>query len=326
METQLSLNHLEDLREFRKHKHLLLSDRKPHGHVYQIAKRKITKAIDYMLLFASDKKVLSIKTGRKFKFKIAFITLTLPSKQCHPDNEIKRKCLNSFLIELQKYEKVDKFIWRAEKQKNGSIHFHIIIDKFVHWNQIRNRWNRIVNKLGYVDRYRENMKEFYKNGFQVRNELVQNWSETKQRSAYKRNLETGFNNPNSSDIHSIQKIHNLAHYFVKYLTDNEKFEQVKAIQGEETFKESGRIWGASRNLQNIKGASIILDTELEKELENVISNTKCKVYDSDYYSVFYIDFQQLIAAGGRTIFEAFAGYLVNEFDFNYQTNLCDILS
>jgi hypothetical protein len=61
--------HGDSLKEFRRHAHLLDSTRSPEGKVSKLAKRKITKAIDYLLLFASDKTVTSIKTGRKFSFK-----------------------------------------------------------------------------------------------------------------------------------------------------------------------------------------------------------------------------------------------------------------
>jgi len=305
--------------EFRKHEHLLEYSRTANGAVSATAKRKIVKAIDYLLLFASDKKIEMSPSGRKFSFKIAFITLTLPSQQVHDDNEIKRKCLNSFLIELQKYEKVKNYVWRAEKQKNGNIHFHIIVDKFIHWNTIRNRWNRIINKLGYVDQYRENMLDFYKNGFAVRNELVKAWSETKQRASYKRNLETGFHNPNSTDIHSIKKIHNIQHYFIKYMTKNPGAPEDETINTNDYEQQKGRIWGSSQNLQNIKGAQIVLDNELETELSDIITNTNCKFYHSDYFSVFNINFPDLQTVGNARIFKEFSNYLVTEFNYHYQT-------
>lgn len=311
----------DNSQEYRKHEHLLKSNRSANGQVSSIAKRKIVKAIDYLLLFASDKVVRSVATGRQFSFKIAFITLTLPSKQIHGDNEIKRKCLNSFLIELQKYEGVKNYIWRAEKQKNGSIHFHIIIDKFVHWNQVRNRWNRIVNKLGYVDRYRDNMKMFYKDGFKVRNELLQNWSETNQRKAYNRNLATGFNNPNSTDIHSIQKIHNIKNYFIKYMTKNPGDKAAQNQDENEMEVQKGRIWGSSSNLQNIKGLQLVLDNELETELDAIIDQTNCEIYESTYFSVFYLSFPSLRLSGRENLFKAFTKYLVDEFDFNYQSSI-----
>lgn len=309
----------QSIKANRTHEHLLDSSRTAEGNVSKTAKRKITKAIDYLLLFASDKKVTSVKTGRSFSFKIAFITLTLPSKQVHDDNEIKRKCLNSMLIELQKYEKVKNYVWRAEKQKNGNIHFHIIIDKFVHWNNLRNRWNRIINKLGYVDRYQESMKAFFKDGFKVREDLKSSWDETKQRKAYARNIQTDFNNPNSSDIHSIRKVHNLQHYFIKYLTTNDKPKPNETKEEINFAKQKGRIWGSSKNLQNIKGARMVVDNELETELRQIIDQTKCKAYHSDYFSVFYLDFQNLQFRDNHRIFDTFARYLVDEFGYHYQS-------
>lgn len=307
-----------EIKKTKTYDHLLDSTRSAEGNISKVAKRKITKAIDYLLLFASDKSVHSLKTGRAFNFKIAFITLTLPSKQIHSDNEIKRKCLNSFLIELQRFYNVKRYVWRAELQKNGNIHFHIIVDKYIPWNELRNRWNRIINKLGYVDRYRDQMREFYKDGFQVREDLTDNWSELKQYRAYQANLKTDFSNPNSSDIHSIQKIRNLTSYFVKYLTKNETLEPDQSQQQNAKKSQKGRVWGASRELQNITGAKIVLDSELESELSNIINHSACKVYNADYFSVFYINFTRLRLGKSSQIFKLFTDYLISEFDYNYQ--------
>ena len=304
--------------EMYKYQHLLESNRTADGKVSTIAQRKIKKAIDYLLLFASDQKILSQRTGRKFNFKIAFITLTLPSKQIHTDNEIKRECLNQFIIELQKYHQVKNYVWRAEQQKNGNIHFHIITDKFIHWNDVRNRWNRIVNKLGYVDRYREAMKKFYKDGFKVRENLLKSWSKERQYFAYKRNLETDYHSPNSTDIHSIKKIRNLQSYFVKYMTKNEPQEDDKTETKTTNRKQQGRVWGSSNNLQNLKGAQIVMDSELQEELNTILDNSNCKAYVGDYFTCYYINFKELNHYGNNRLFNTFANYLVKEFDYSVQ--------
>jgi len=305
----------------KKYEHLLEYSRTANGGVSSTAKKKITKAIDYLLLFASDKKIMMVKSGRSFTFKIAFITLTLPSTQKHDDNEIKRKCLNSFLIELQKYENVKNYVWRAEKQKNGNIHFHIIIDKFVHWNTIRNRWNRIINKLGYVDEYRNNLKEFYKNGFRLREDLINNWPEHKQRAAYKRNTETDYHNPNSTDIHSIKKIRNIQHYFVKYMTKTDGPQPSQTTNKNDFETQTGRIWGSSAKLQNIRGAQIVLDNEMEEELSGIIASSSCKFYHADYFSVFHVNISDCSRSGSARIFQKFSQYLIKEFDFHLQAEL-----
>jgi len=142
------------------------------GVISKTAKQKVFRAIDYLLYNAKPKSAYNSFNGKLFKFSIAFITLTLSSKQIHSDNVIKNKLLNQFLIELYYKFKVSNYVWRAEKQANGSIHFHILINKFIPWSEIRNCWNRIQNKLGYVDRYRDEMKKFHEGGFKVRNDLL----------------------------------------------------------------------------------------------------------------------------------------------------------
>ena len=289
--------------------HLLQSKRTAQGKVSKVAKRKMSKSIDYLLLLANEKYIEPYMTGKAFNFKVAFITLTLPSAQIHEDNEIKRKCLNSFIIEIQKRYKVKNYVWRAELQQNGNIHFHLLIDKFIHWNEIRNRWNRIINKLGYVDRYREKMKEFFKSGFQIRTDLEKNWSIEKQKASYKRNKLTDFTNPNSTDIHSLKKIRNIKLYLTKYLTKNPGTSEQITDNEDNTRQQNGRIWGASNNLQNLKGCQIQLDSELEQELSKVVNQSGCFSINDTYYSVHYISMSDILKFGGHRLFKVFADYI-----------------
>ena len=164
-----------------------LKRNKPEGVISEKAKKRINKSISWLLLSATNKKVYQKNTGKYFNFKMAFVTLTLASKQIHSDNEIKSQLLNQFLIEAKKKWKVSNYIWRAEAQKNGNIHFHLIVDKFIPYWELKKTWNRIQNKLGYVDRFCEKNKS---------------------------------TDPNSTDIHSIKKIKNIKAYFSKYFSKN----------------------------------------------------------------------------------------------------------
>lgn len=119
------------------------------------------------------------------KIQNTFITLTLPYKQFHDDKVIKRKCLTPFIAELKKFHNVRYFIWRAEPQENGNIHFHILVDRFVSWQDVRCRWNRIVGKLEYLDAFEQ---------------------------------KHGHRNPNSTDIHGLKGINQISSYIVKYMT------------------------------------------------------------------------------------------------------------
>jgi len=126
---------------------------------------------------------------------IALITLTLSAPQSHTDLFIKRHFLNSFLIFLKTKHKVVNYIWRAEPQENGNIHFHIVVDAFVEWRLIRDEWNEIQARHGYIDKF-----------------------EAKH----------GHRHPNSTDIHKPEDIKNMGAYICKYIS---KAGNYRAIQG-----------------------------------------------------------------------------------------------
>jgi len=297
------------------------SSRSAEGKVSKIARRKISKATDYLLLQARPQTQLNRISGKHVKFRIAFITLTLPSLQIHSDNEIKSKCLNSFLLELKKFYQVRNYIWRAEKQANGNLHFHVITDKFVPWSEIRDRWNRIVNKLGYVDRYREEMIKFHSEGFKVRNELLKTWEYKAQVKAYQTGKANDFSNPNSTDIHSVGKIGNIKAYISKYMTKNDTTEKECKNGTSEHQKQIGRIWGCNFELSNITGAQLIIDSEISAELEKAVKNSHCQKYEDSWFTVYYIDFESLPKFGAGKLFEYFCSYLIEKFNFNYQLKI-----
>jgi len=186
--------------------------------------------------------ILALKHGSKGKRQATFVTLTLPCKQLHDDNFIKREMLNHFLITAKRKYDVKNLFWRAEAQKNDNIHFHILFDNFVEWNMIRGHWNAILHKYGYIDLYRNNQKNFHKLGFTVREELLPKWSKEKQEKAYKYGVKSNWNNPNTTDIHGLYKVKNIASYICKYMTKSD--ETARSI--------SGRIWGATTELKKYK--------------------------------------------------------------------------
>jgi hypothetical protein len=307
--------------EQKKFDHLLKSDRKAHGNVSVIARRKIARAVDYLLLLTSDKSVYAQTTGRLFSMKVAFITLTLPSSQVHPDNEIKSKCLNQFLIELKKRHRVTRYVWRAEKQKNGNLHFHIVVDKFIPYQQIRDIWNRICEKLGYVSRYRDEMKEWHKGGFRIRRDLLAKWDYKSQVRAYKSGLVNDWNSPNSTDIHSIRKIINLKAYIVKYMSKNEIVNRETGEIDTVLADQEGRIWGCSQELSNITGAQVVAGSDVTGEILKLRSAADVRMYHDPYFDVYYISINQLSNKGCGTLFKSFAEYLLNTFSFSISQSL-----
>jgi len=274
------------------------------------SRRKISKSVDYLLLFAQGGKLPNSLHGKLLKFKISFITLTLPSQQCHTDNEIKNKCLNQFIIELKRFYHVKNYIWRAEKQQNGNIHFHILTDKFIPWSEIRDRWNRIIEKLGYVSKYRDNLKKFHSGGFQVRQDLLKFWSLESQKKAYMNGIKNNWNNPNSTDIHSLKNINNAKKYLISYIT---KEEQNKGLKN--------RVWGCNYELSNLKGDIEICDNEIKNEIDKLFKDLTIHRYISDHFSVLYFNNLSFLYKNYNLLFQLFSNYLIKTFNFNVLPSL-----
>lgn len=293
-----------------KFRHLVESDKKHNGKVSIHARRKVSKAIEYLLFMANDKYLPDTAHGQCYKFKLAFITLTLPSSQCHSDKVIKDKLLNQFLVELRYYNNVNNYVWRAEKQANGNIHFHILVDRFVPWSELRDRWNRIANKLGYVDRYRDEMRKFHEGGFKVRSDLLKNWEYKNQVRAYKAGKANDWNSPNSTDIHSLQRIHRVKEYVLKYCTKDERDGSV-----------DGRMWGCNFELSDIPGGHSIAHDSLKSEVARIAAKYPQFRYDGDYFTVLHVSIQEVYDLKCTELYKVFCQFMLERFNFNVQTRI-----
>lgn len=154
------------------------------GTISDKAQRKLRLISEGWLLSIQEaKKAKKAHTGKKKNY-ITFVTLTLSAKQAHDDNEIKRELLNEFIITAKRKFGVQEYVWRAESQKNGNIHFHLFLDKYIHWNFLRVAWNGIQEKLGYISEF----------------ERI-----------------NGHRNPNSTDIERIKSPKGATIYITKYI-------------------------------------------------------------------------------------------------------------
>jgi hypothetical protein len=253
-------------------------DNSHHGIISKIAAKKITRAIDYLVYIAKPKELPNTLHGKGFKFKLNFITLTLSSVQIHSDSDIMNEIFQPFLNTLRQKFKVNNYVWRAEKQANGNIHYHICTDKFIHWNEIRNSWNKHQQKLGYVSRYRDEMHAFHINGINYRLDLLKVWPLVKQEKAYIEGVKHDWDNPNSSDVHSLKHVNNIRAYFIKYMTKSGQSSNIE-----------GRLWGCSVNLSKLVGGQTELCAEIEDEVLKLINSKKAHFYKKDFYSCLFFE-------------------------------------
>lgn len=279
-------------------------DNNHHNRISPIALKKIKSAIDYLVYLAQPKHLPHTMHGRDFKFKVSFITLTLSSAQVHDDITIKTNILEPMLNCLRQKHKVKSYLWRAERQANGNIHFHIVCDQFIPWAELRNDWNKYQQNLGYVTRYREAQRAWHAEGFRFRQEMGHKWFLSDQYKAWLKGVRSDWASPNSSDIHSLKNVKNIKNYFVKYLT-NQPTTETDYINGlalkKEVTKETqlqgedikGRLWGCSENLSNLKGARIEFHSDFPEDLNRVFQDKRFHKHHGDYFSVIFYTPDQL---------------------------------
>jgi len=128
-----------------------LSKSKVREKVSKKTQQRIRRCINFIVDTTELKHLWSEKDKKFYWYKLGFLTLTLPAKQFHTDNFITSKCLKTFLDNLRKTYGLKNYFWRAESQKNGNIHYHIILDKYIHWEQLRTLWNKVLNSHGYIE-------------------------------------------------------------------------------------------------------------------------------------------------------------------------------
>ena len=306
------------------------------------ASRRLMLAMDWMLLIAREKYAMNMKKNKLFKYKLSLITLTLPCAQFHSDNFIKKHLLNQFLTRLRKEYQLCNYIWKAEKQYNGNIHFHVVIDKYIYFKELNHIWNHILKTHGYIAQYRINQINHHKDGFTPRPELYPFWSYNSQLKAYKEGWRSNWENPvGTSDIHSLKKIKNARAYLAKYLTKNpdkskafsyackeyRELNHVKTIPDtvlnnirsviKDKLKLEGNLWYICRNLSKVKGTTADIEGPIKKELELMLSNFKDKILQLDNCCVFKFNIYELLKYKFTALFNCLKEYCMKLREFFY---------
>jgi hypothetical protein len=155
------------------------------GELSPAIQRKIYQSILLLKLLAVPSRHYNPGTGKYYRHYLSWMTLTLSADQGNrTDAEIKKHCLDPFLKAARRRWGMAHWVMRAERQKNGNLHFHFITTAWIPHQELRAVWNRSQDKLGFV-------QAFHK--------------------------KHGHSDPNSTDIKSIQKLKQLQAYMTKYM-------------------------------------------------------------------------------------------------------------
>lgn len=215
------------------------------GVLTKSATKRIKSILDIWINSIMIFNLLYYQRFERKKTFITFATLTLPAPQVHEDKVINRKCFVPFMDKLKYHYSISAYFYRAERQLNGNIHYHLLFDRYIPYESLRNLWNETINKLGYVDRFAEKFKHY---------------------------------NPNSVDIRTIPDLSMIQKYITKYVVKNDNQEK---INGRVWFCSRNLSRLKSFSTQNYALILSLLDIIKNDSRTNVYSNEYTSIY---YYS------------------------------------------
>jgi hypothetical protein len=265
------------LRMFRKDNLKLNRGTRYSGKLTTGAKSRLTRAITLLTQIADSKWIFNEVSNRMQFHKLSFITLTVSATQeKFSGREAYDKLLVHFLQWMRRTKNVTTYLWKLEFQANGQIHYHITTPTFIAWQAIKDKWNNLQRSTGTIDQYRANQLEWHKGGFKLRDWLVNTWSPEAQYQAYLKGMANDWQEPNSIDVHAVEKVDDMASYLCK--------EIAKSCQNETAT--TGKIWDCSKNLKATKLFSMEVTAAQDKTLEEWEASGKVDVVRGDYFNIY----------------------------------------
>jgi hypothetical protein len=208
-------------------------------------KKRLTRAIDLLCQTIKSRYIYNPVTGKDVKHKLSFITLTVSSKENYTGRKVYDDCFSKFIRWLRDSQLVRTYVWKLEVQKRGQIHYHITTPSFIHYQAIRDKWNNLQRAAGYLE-------EYYK--------------------------EKGHYDPNSTDIHSVKHVKNLANYLIK--------EFAKTIQNPQT---TGKIWDCSQNLKKFGYHTVVENNSMYERIVELCKAGKLPIINLEQCSVLRLE-------------------------------------
>lgn len=201
------------------------------GNVTTHSAKRIKKATDLLVQISPPRQVYNPIIKRMTMHSLSFITLTFSSKEAHlTAKEGHKRLLAPWLLKMKRKAEMRTYIWKAELQQNGQLHYHVTTPSWINYTLIRDEWNTLLRKEGLATTYQS------KNG----------------------------QPQNSTDVHAVYKVKDMAAYLCKYLS--------KANKTQTTV---GKIWDCSINLKSSK----LFTTPQPKDFQ--ITDTNASIKDCD---------------------------------------------
>lgn len=236
---------------------------------------RLRNAINWMQYLSEGKFYTEKKTKKKYRLRLNMITVTLCAKQKHSDEFLVHHLLRPFLKWMARKGSA-LYVWRAEAQSNGNIHFHITGNKFLDKNSIQLKWNSLLQVHGYL-------RDYIQAG--------------------------GDDNPPSTDVVGNRQSHKLAGYLIKYMSKAKGFNRCQRYCALEEkpiafkfisdyrIKEPGvyemiprpvecKLWSCSTELANQRRNISELDLYYRHFQDFIAANSDRKIFATHFINIY----------------------------------------
>lgn len=124
------------------------------GTVTEGAKKRMLTALDFLVQRSPKQRIYNQTSEKFFDFRLNFITLTVTNSQRLIEaHEAYETLLSKTLLYFKRKFGVKDYLWKAEKQQNGQIHYHLASNTFIPQNFVRWKWNKVCKEAGLLDTF-----------------------------------------------------------------------------------------------------------------------------------------------------------------------------
>lgn len=245
--------------------------------------RRLREACELMIAVTGVKWYDHPKTGKRLKFRIGMLTLTLSGMQKEvTSREIKKNLLSPYLRKLRKYG-LKNYIWKQEKQRNGNTHFHIFVDCYIDHTDARNIWNRMQAKYHFINDFEKNNKH---------------------------------RNPNSTDIKAVISEKGLTQYMLKYMLKDSSKDPKDTAEKKESQRLEGKVWDCSNALKIPNDTADFAEPAELKRIEELGEEGYLNILVKDYAVVFLFSDDQVYKILPLSLKNRYLSYLQKVRDYS----------
>lgn len=282
-----------------------LDNLKNNKHEFKLSKsaqKSIKEKIHWLYELSKEKTIKTLNNKKLRNIKITFITLTLPSVQDHDTAIIIKECLNQLITELRKNYELNNYLWKCEYQRNGNVHFHLVCDVYIDYFIVNTKWNRIINKLGYIGEYSNKFsamscKEYIdyslENIDMYKNDNKTSYKEKIKRivNSYNSSKSKNWKQPNTTDVKIVYSAKAIGSYIAKYISKNENEKVNEKVKNRDGKDSNLRLWYCSRSLSKLTSIKLYIE-ENNDDLDFLLGELNVKnEFILEYVTLWFYDTQ-----------------------------------